>query len=321
MLKADETDSEGKEIPERKIKNKHFSSFIMSRKRKKRTNHTGSLQVITLCLSTALVLILLGSAVFTLLTARNLSSYVKENLVVTVLLSDESTIPESQRICKRLGHKRYVYSATYISPTQALKEHIKAMGSDPTDFLGSNPFVGSIEMQLKAEYANNDSLKWITKELRSIQKVTEITYQKDLIDQVNNNLQRISMVLIVLAALLTFISFSLINNTVRLSIFARRFTIHTMKLVGASWAFIRWPFIKRALAQGLVSALLADGVLAAGLYCLYVYEPDILLVVDVPVMAVTGCAVLLSGLLITTFCSYLSVNKFLRMTAGDLYKI
>lgn len=258
---------------------------------------------------------------FTVLTARNLSSYVKENLTVTLMLSEKMTVAESQRLRTSLNNKRYISRTLYICPQQALKEHVKAMGSDPTDFLGGNPFVGSIEMQLKAEYANNDSLKWITRELRANSNIEDITYQKDFMDQVNANLRKISIVLLVLAALLTFISFSLINNTIRLSVFSRRFSIHTMKLVGASWSFIRWPFIKRAIAEGLVAAIVADGVLAAGIYALYNLEPEILVVVDWRVMTITGVAVLLFGLIITTFCSYLSVNRFLRMSAGDLYKI
>ena len=272
-------------------------------------------------ISTSLVLILLGMVTFTVLTARNLSSYVKENLTVTLMLSEKMTVAESQRLRTSLNNKRYISRTLYISPQQALKEHVKAMGSDPTDFLGGNPFVGSIEMQLKAEYANNDSLKWITRELRANSNIEDITYQKDFMDQVNANLRKISIVLLVLAALLTFISFSLINNTIRLSVFSRRFSIHTMKLVGASWSFIRWPFIKRAIAEGLVAAIVADGVLAAGIYALYNLEPEILVVVDWRVMTITGVSVLLFGLIITTFCSYLSVNRFLRMSAGDLYKI
>lgn len=293
----------------------------MAKKRRRHGRRQGSLQIITLCISTSLVLILLGMVTFTVLTARNLSSYVKENLTVTLMLSEKMTVAESQRLRTSLNNKRYISRTLYISPQQALKEHVKAMGSDPTDFLGGNPFVGSIEMQLKAEYANNDSLKWITRELRANSNIEDITYQKDFMDQVNANLRKISIVLLVLAALLTFISFSLINNTIRLSIFSRRFSIHTMKLVGASWSFIRWPFIKRAIAEGLVAAIVADGVLAAGIYALYNLEPEILVVVDWRVMTITGVAVLLFGLIITTFCSYLSVNRFLRMSAGDLYKI
>lgn len=293
----------------------------MAKKRRRHGRRQGSLQIITLCISTSLVLILLGMVTFTVLTARNLSSYVKENLTVTLMLSEKMTVAESQRLRTSLNNKRYISRTLYISPQQALKEHVKAMGSDPTDFLGGNPFVGSIEMQLKAEYANNDSLKWITRELRANSNIEDITYQKDFMDQVNANLRKISIVLLVLAALLTFISFSLINNTIRLSVFSRRFSIHTMKLVGASWSFIRWPFIKRAIAEGLVAAIMADGVLAAGIYALYNLEPEILVVVDWQVMTITGVAVLLFGLIITTFCSYLSVNRFLRMSAGDLYKI
>lgn len=293
----------------------------MAKKRRRHGRRQGSLQIITLCISTSLVLILLGMVTFTVLTARNLSSYVKENLTVTLMLSEKMTVAESQRLRTSLNNKRYISRTLYISPQQALKEHVKAMGSDPTDFLGGNPFVGSIEMQLKAEYANNDSLKWITRELRANSNIEDITYQKDFMDQVNANLRKISIVMLVLAALLTFISFSLINNTIRLSVFSRRFSIHTMKLVGASWSFIRWPFIKRAIAEGLVAAIVADGVLAAGIYALYNLEPEILVVVDWRVMTITGVAVLLFGLIITTFCSYLSVNRFLRMSAGDLYKI
>lgn len=293
----------------------------MAKKRKHKSRRHGSLQFVTLCISTSLVLILLGLVVFTVLTAHNLSSYVKENLTVTVMLSDGMTTSESQTLRKKLESKTYTVNTLFLSPEQALKEHIKAMGSDPTDFLGGNPFVGSIEMQLQADYANNDSLKWISKELLANPQITDVTYQKDLMDQVNNNLRKISIVLLILAGLLTFVSFTLISNTVRLSVFARRFTIHTMKLVGASWGFIRWPFIKRALNLGFFAAILADAVLAGGVYALYVFEPDILIVVDWFVMSVTAGCVLLFGLLLTTMCSYLSVNRFLRMKAGDLYKI
>lgn len=295
---------------------------IMAKKRKKKNRRHGSLQVVTLCISTAMVLILLGMVVFSVLTAHNLSSYVKENLTVTLMLGEDITSPEAQRLCDKLNARPFTAHTTYISPEQALKEHVKAMGADPREFLdGGNPFVGSIEMQMVADYANSDSLKWISKELNANKQITEVTYPKNLIDEVNDNIRKVSVVLLILAALLTFVSFSLINNTVRLSVYARRFTIHTMKLVGASWNFIRWPFIKRALGEGLVAAVIADGVLAGCLYGLYTYTPDIQLVVDWVVVAITAGSVFLFGLLLTTICSFLSVNKFLKMTAGDLYKI
>ena len=290
-------------------------------KRKKTSRVRHGLQGITLCISTALVLILLGMVVFSVLSARNLSSYVKENLTVTMMLGEDITDPEAGRLCKELGKRPYINHITYISKEQALKEQTAAMGTDPSEFLGMNPFVASIELQLKAQYANTDSLKWISAALKSDKRVTDITYPQDLMDSVNSNLNKINLVLLVLAVLLTCVSFSLINNTVRLGMYARRFTIHTMKLVGASWGFIRKPFLGNAIGIGLLAALLADGVLAGGVYALYTYEPGVMTVITWQVMAITGGSVFLFGLLITLLCAWVAVNKFLRMKAGDLYKI
>ncbi len=274
-----------------------------------------------MCISTALVLILLGMVVFSVLSARNLSAYVKENLTVTMMLGEDMTDPEARQLCNELHKRPYISHLTYISKEQALKEQTEAMGTDPSEFLGVNPFVASIELQLKAQYANTDSLKWISKDLKKDSKVTDITYPQDLMDSVNRNLNKINLVLLVLAVLLTCVSFSLINNTVKLGMYARRFTIHTMKLVGASWGFIRRPFLGNAVGIGLLAALLADGVLAGGVYALYTYEPGVLTVVTWQVMAITGASVFVFGLVITLFCAFVSVNKFLRMKAGDLYKI
>ena len=290
-------------------------------KKRNNTRVRHGLQGITLCISTALVLILLGMVVFSVLTARNLSSYVKENLTVTMILGEDVTDPEARQLCNDLRKRPYINHITYISKEQALKEQTEAMGTDPSEFLGMNPFTASIELQLKAQYANNDSLKWISKNLRGDSKVTDITYPQDLMESVNSNLNKINLVLLVLAVLLTCVSFSLINNTVRLGMYARRFTIHTMKLVGASWSFIRKTFLGNAIGIGLLAAVLADAVLAGGIYALYTYEPGVLTVITWQVMAVTGGTVFVFGLLITLLCSYVAVNKFLRMKAGDLYKI
>ena len=290
-------------------------------KKQRKTGSRHGLQAVTLCISTAMVLVLLGMVVFSVLSAQNLSAYVKENLTVTMVLSQDMSNPEAKALTNQLRKLPYINRVEYISKEQVLKEQTEAMGTDPSEFIGMNPFVGSMEVQLKAQYANTDSLKWIAKSLKKNQKVTDITYPQDLMDSVNNNLQRINMVLLVLAVLLTFVSFSLINNTVRLGMYARRFTIHTMKLVGASWGFIRGPFVRNAVGLGLLAAVIADGVLAGGVYALYMYEPDVLVVLTGEVLAITGGSVLLFGILITLFCSWLSVNRFLRMKAGDLYKI
>lgn len=279
------------------------------------------MQLVTLCISTSLVLILLGVIVFSVQTADNLSSYVKENITVTMLLGEDMTNAEATQLCGKLKKKHFISKVNYISREQALKEQTEAMGSDPSEFLGVNPFVASIELNLKSDYANSDSLKWISESLTSNSKVTEVTYQHDLMDSVNRNLRKVSMVLLVLAVLLTFVSFSLIRNTVSLSIYSKRFSIHTMKLVGASWNFIRGPFLARAAFAGILAAVIADSVLAACVYMLYSYENEIMVVVTPQVLVITGVSVVLFGLVITTVCSCLSVNKFLRMKAGDLYKI
>ena len=140
-------------------------------------------------------------------------------------------------------------------------------------------------------------------------------------NQVNKNLSRISIVLLALAVLLTFVSFSLISNTVRLSIYANRFVIHTMKLVGASWGFIRKPFLRQAVLVGVIAAVLANAVLGTGVYALYLAEPGILDVVTWEVLSITAAVVLAFGIVITALCAWLAVNKFLRMKAQELYKI
>ena len=292
----------------------------MSRKRNNSRGRHG-LQVITLCISTMLVLVLLGMVVFSVLTARNLSAYVKENLTVTVMLGDNTTVNQAHLLCRDLYHRPYSRNIDYISKEQAQKEQCEAMGSDPSEFLGFNPFVATLEIQLKSDYVSRDSMKWIAKELRSNPKVIDVAYQEDLMDKVNDNLRKVNLILLALAVLLTCVSFSLINNTVRLSVYSRRFIIHTMKLVGASWGFIRWPFMRQTIVVGLIAAVLACGALAGCAYGLYTFEPGIVAILTWKELAITGAAVFIFGIVITALCSYFSVNRFLRMTAGEIYKI
>ena len=293
----------------------------MANNKKKSRGRQGGLLVATLCISTSMVLILLGMVVLTVFTARNLSSYVKEKLTVTMLLGEDITDSEAQQLCGKLSARPYISNLEYISKEQVLEEQKESMGTDPSEFAGVNPFVSEIDFQLAAEYANNDSLQWISKELKQLPKVTEITYPQDLIDSVNKTLRKISLVLLILAGLLLFVSFALINNTVRLGIYSRRFGIHTMKLVGASWNFIRKPFIRRAVMLGLLAGIIAIIVLGIGVYMLMNYEPDVREVITPEVLVVTAVAVLVFGVVITTLCSWFSVNRFLRMKAGELYKI
>lgn len=279
------------------------------------------MQAFTSCISTSLVLVLLGLVVLFTMIARKLSNSVRENLVVTVLLVDDATEKQIGVCAERLKNRPYVSAVHYISSDEALKEHIASMGTDPEEFMGSNPFPASFELQMKADYANSDSLRWIVKWLESDALVADVVYQQDLVENLNRNLQRVGIILLVLALLLTFVSFGLINSMVKMSLYANRFLIHTMKLVGARWGFIRRPFLARAFKIGLIAALLADGVLIGGLYILLQYDPTLSSFVTQEMVLVMSLAVFAFGVLITLFCSYLSLNKFLRMKASELYEM
>lgn len=290
-------------------------------KKGKRKRSLSGMQIFTSCISTALVLVLFGLVVFFVQVAHRLSDSVKEDLVVSVLLSDEAGQNAIQTYTREMQQKTYIKQLDYISKEQALKEHIEEMGTDPEEFLGSNPFSPSLEVHLKADYANSDSLSWITRDIKSQPIVLNVVYQKDLIDSLNQNLQKVSLVLLILAALLTFVSFGLINSTVKMSLYANRFLIHTMKLVGARWSFIRRPFLARSFWIGLISAILANGVLIAGIHLFVHYDPVLENIITLHMVAIMGGAVLLAGILLTLTCSYFSVNKFLKMKAGELHEM
>ncbi len=268
-----------------------------------------------------MVLVLLGLLVFTVLTTRNLSAFVRENLTVSVVLANSVDDAEARTLCEDMSGRNYVRDVEYISKEQAQREQADAMGADPSEFLGFNPFSATLEVRLRAAYANRDSLAWISESIKADARVEDIAYQEDLMDKVNSNLSKAATALLTVALLLTCISFSLINSSVRLSVYSRRFLIHTMKLVGASWGFIRKPFMRRAAGIGLLAATIACALLAGCAYALLTYEPAVTEVATWRDMALTAVAVYVFGLVITLLCSYFSVNKFLRMSAGELYKI
>ncbi len=284
--------------------------------------HPGSwvdMQFVTSSISTMLVLLLLGAVVFLMLAAGNLSAYVRENIAFSVLLSDDMKETDILRFQKELNGETYVRQTLYISKKQALEEQAEAMGTDPAEFLGYNPFMASIEVKLDADYANSDSIAWIKDRLLSDGGVVEINYPQDLLDAVNRNIGKLSVVLLGLAALLTMISFALINNTVRLTIYSKRFLIHTMKLVGANQAFIRRPFLVRNVWVGILAGAVADVVLIGMVYGLVRYEPDLVKIITPGVMGTVMVAVFVFGVVITTLCALISVNRYLRMKSNELY--
>ena len=279
------------------------------------------MQFVTSCISTTMVLLLLGMVVFFMHSAGNLSVYVRENISFSALLSDDMREADILKFQKKLEAKPYVKSTTYISKEQALREETEAMGTDPREFLGHNPFTASMEINLHSAYANSDSIAWIEKEINDMAKVVEMVYPGDLVDAVNKNVRKVSLVLLGLAALLTVISFSLINNTIRLTIYAKRFLIHTMKLVGADWSFIRRPFLVRNFWVGLISALCANGLLVTGGHWMVQYEPELIHIVTTDTMLLMMGVVLVSGIVITLLCAYISINRYLRMKTSTLYYI
>lgn len=279
------------------------------------------MQFITSSISTTLVLLLLGLVVFFVLAANNLSVYVRENINFSVLISDDMKETDILKLQKRLNNEPFVKETEYISKKQALKEQTEAMGTDPQEFLGYNPFTASIEIKLHSDYANSDSIAKIEKLIKRNTNIQDVLYQKDLIDAVNENIRNISLVLLALAVMLTFISFALINNTIRLAIYSKRFLIHTMKLVGASWGFIRRPFLKRNIWSGVLAAFIADTILMGAAYWLVSYESELIRVITPEVMLLVSGAVLVFGVVITFLCAYLSINKYLRMKASTLYYV
>lgn len=279
------------------------------------------LQMVTLCISTTMVLTLLGLVMLSVLTAHNLQKNLRENVEISVILGDTIAKEDGVALGKMIQKKPYAHQVAFISSEEALKMAKEEMGIDPTEFTGSNPFSPELAVTMEAEYANTDSLSVIVKRLLKDRRVVDVAYTKDEIDGMNRILEPVSIALLGLSVLLIFICYTLISNSIQLSIYSRRFLIHTMKLVGASWGFIRRPFLKQAVVVGVISALLTCALLGGIIYMLMPFMPHVEEIMTWRELAITAAAVFVFGFVITVFCTLLSVNKFLRMTAGELYKI
>ena len=293
----------------------------MGNKNRYKSKSLFDMQFITSSISTTLVLLLLGLVVFFVLTAHNMSVYVRENISFSVLISDDMKEVDILKLQKKLNQEPFVKQSEYISKKQALKEQTEAMGTDPEEFLGYNPFTASLEIKLHSDYANSDSIAKIEKMIKKNSNIQDVLYRKELIDAVNENIRNISLVLLALAVVLTFISFALINNTIRLAIYSKRFLIHTMKLVGASWSFIRGPFLRKNVWSGVLAGMLADAILMGTAYWAVTYEQELIQVITPELMLIVCGSVLIFGIVITWLCAYISMNKYLRMKANTLYYI
>ena len=291
---------------------------------RRRTNHEKrrhSLQLITLCISTTMVLTLLGIVVLSVITANNLQKNLRENVELSVILGDTISKENSLTLGKTIKSEPYARDVIYTSSEDALKMAKEEMGIDPTEFTGANPFSAELTVKLEAEYANTDSILVIEKSLRHDKRIVDVAYTKAEIEGMNHLLEPINIALLIVSGLLIFICYTLISNTIQLSIYSRRSQIHTMKLVGASWGFIRRPFLIQAIAIGVISATLTCIILGGIIYVLIPYMPHVEDIMTWRELAFAATCIYVLGFAITVLCTLLSVNRFLRMTAGELYKI
>jgi Cell division protein len=273
----------------------------------------------TSTISMSLVLFLVGLVFLLLFVARDMSTYVKENINLSVILDDAITKPDEQRIEKYLTSSPYARSVEYISKEAALKDHVSSLGENPQEFLGYNPLKASVEVKLHAQYANNDSVKVVESKLKAFPCIERVVYQKDMVSLVNDNVKKISFVLLGLAVVLLFVSIALINNTIRLSLYSDRFLINTMKLVGATPWFIRRPYMISSMINGLIASLVSILLLVGVIYFVqYQFGVPDILIQSMNVISVGGIVVFL-GLLLTAFSSYVSVGRYLRMNSNDLH--
>ena len=280
-----------------------------------------NIQTASVYISTTLVLLLLGIMGILLVGGQAVSKNIKENFNMTVVIDrtvDEAAILKLQ---KNIERKEYILGSRYISKEEALEEAKANLGTDPLELLGTNPYEAEIELNLKKEFSSVEKMEQIEKELLKNKEITEIIYHKGHIDTVNRNIKKAALLLLTLLVLLTIISWSLISNLVRLSIYSKRFLLHTMKLVGATWGFIRRPFLLHNMWIGLAAGIIANALLGTAIYMIQQHAPEMAQLLPMKELAFVGATVVLFGIVICTLCAFLSVNRFLRMRNNDLYFI
>lgn len=274
---------------------------------------------LTVVVSLSLVLFMLALVGWFLMNTKKLSDYYKENIGFQIYLKETASPSDIEKLRKDMDAAVYVKSAIYKSKEEAAEEMKKETGDDFVAFLGYNPLPVSININLKSEYANADSVAWIEKEINTNRIVREVVYQKVLIENVNANAKKIGLVILFFAGLLIVVAVGLINNTIRLSIYSKRFLIRTMYLVGATQGFIRKPFIVKGIINGIISAVFAMMLLGTFIFIVTRYIPELLIVQDENWLLMLFGIVIVIGILISGLSSALSVRRYLRLKAEDLY--
>lgn len=270
-------------------------------------------------ISISLVLLLVGVAGMLLVNAKSVSDYFKENMQVTVMMKQTVDDDDALEFKKKLDGRRYIKSSLFVSKEQGRREMADMLGDDFLDVFETSPIPVSIDVTLNADYVSADSLEVVRTEISESPLVDEVVYQRSLVDALNANLSRISLVLGIFIALLLFISFVLINNTVRLNVFSRRFTIHTMKLVGATKSFIRAPFLVQSAFQGIFAAIIAIMVLVCMLFFVKSEFEQLFEVFRLELLLLVMGIVLVSGVAICMVSTYFVVGKLVSLKKDELY--
>jgi len=269
---------------------------------------------ITSVISIMLVLFLLGIQGVILIHAHKLSRYVRENISVTVVLKDTARDADIARLQKQLDFSPAVKSTVFVSKDEAAAQLTEELGEDFIDFIGYNPLSASIEIRLNAEYANNDSMAILVEQLMQISEVQEVYYQKNLVQIINDNVRRISVVLLSISAIILLIAIALINNTIRLSVYSKRLLIKSMQLVGATQSFIRKPYIRRGILQGVIGAFLSSVMVGFMLYHLQSFAPEIITIKDIDWYLLLFAGIFAIAIIFTWLSSYFAVRRFLKMS-------
>lgn len=303
-------------IKVKQLKSKCTLAFDMARNTLQSKIKTSS---VTVVMSLSLVLFLLALVGWVFINARLIVNHVKENVGFQVYLKEDAPQPEIDKLKKTIDAATYIKSATYKSKEEAAEEMKQKTGDDFVTFLGFNPLPSSINANIKAEYANPDSLAWIEKEIASEKIVREVVYQKVLVENINKNTQKISAIILFFSALLIIIAVALINNTIRLSIYSKRFLLKTMYLVGATQSFIRKPFIINGVINGVIAGIIADILVVVFIIASNKFIPELLVVQNPNYLLILFLVTIFLGILISGLSSALSVRKYLRLKAEDLY--
>ena len=270
-------------------------------------------------ISISLVLLLVGVASMLLVNAKSVSDYFKENMQVSVMMKQDVSEDDALKYMKKLEGETFIKSLDFISKEQGQQEMAEMLGEDFLDVFETSPIPASINVTLEAAYVSTDSLEIVKGKIASSALVDEVVYQTSLVDALNANLSKISLILAVFIGLMLFISFVLINNTVRLNVFARRFTIHTMKLVGATRSFIRAPFLVQSVFQGLFSAFIAIIVLVGLLYFVRSEFVQLFEIFRLELLLLVIGIVVVAGVLICLLSTWLVVNKLISLKKDELY--